>query len=131
MKPESMDRLFEALAHPVRRRVLDLLKDRSGVSVGEVCDHFEISRIAVMKHLRALEKAELVVSRKNGRRRELYFNPVPIQMIYDRWTSEFSSLWAGGVTRIKYRLEAQHEEENLAAEKKNSGNPQPKKKHHA
>ena len=86
--------------------MLDVLKECSGCTVGEVCDNFEISRIGVMKHLRILEKADLIVSRKNGRKRELYFNAVPIQMIYDRWTSEFSALWASGITQIKYRIES-------------------------
>jgi DNA-binding transcriptional ArsR family regulator len=134
MMPESMDRIFEALAHPVRRRVLDVLKDRSGCTVGEVCDYFEMSRIGVMKHLRILENADLVVSRKNGRKRELYFNPVPIQMIYNRWTSEFSSLWASGITQIKYRIEAMQDERSQpapkpAAKKKNNRSNQEKKRH--
>jgi DNA-binding transcriptional ArsR family regulator len=106
MIPESMDHVFEAMAHPVRRKVLDVVKDRPGCSVNDVCDYFEISRIAVMKHLRVLERADLIVSRKQGRTRELYFNAVPIQMIYDRWTSEYSALWASGLTRIKYRIES-------------------------
>jgi len=59
----------------------------------------------VMKHLGILAGAGLVVSRKEGRSRRLYFNAVPIQMIHDRWTSEYSAYWAGGLTRLKYGME--------------------------
>jgi DNA-binding transcriptional ArsR family regulator len=106
MDAERMDKVFEALAHPARRQILDIVKDQPGCSLHDVCDFFEISRIAVMKHLRCLERADLLVSRKQGRTRQLYFNAVPIQMIYDRWTTAYSSLWASGLTRIKYRVEA-------------------------
>jgi DNA-binding transcriptional ArsR family regulator len=105
MNPDSMNAVFEALASPARRKMLDIIKDRAGCSVNDVCGYFEFSRIAVMKHLGVLAKADLIVSRKEGRTRELYFNPVPIQMIYDRWTSDYSALWASGLTRIKYRIE--------------------------
>ena len=105
-KQESMDRVFHALANPHRRRILDVVRNDPGCSVNDVCRHFDVSRIAVMKHLTVLEKAGLLISEKKGRTRYLYFNTVPIQMIYDRWTDEFSSLWAGRITRIKYKVEA-------------------------
>ena len=105
MKPESMDKVFHALASAARRKMLDVVLDAPGTSVGEVCKHFDVSRIAVMKHLTVLENAGLIVSRKKGRIRELYFNAVPIQMIYERWTSEYSALWAGKLTAFKYRVE--------------------------
>lgn len=101
-----MSVVFEALANPVRRKLLDVVRDWPGCRVNDACGFFEISRIAVMKHLRLLERAELIVSRKEGRTRRLYFNAVPIQMIYDRWTTEYSALWAAGLTRIKYRIES-------------------------
>ena len=102
---DSMDAVFKGLASTVRRRILDILKDQPGGSVADVASHFDMSRIAVMKHLRVLEDAELVISQKEGRTRRLYFNPVPIQMVYDRWTTEYSSLWASRLTQIKYRVE--------------------------
>lgn len=105
MSPESMDLIFAALAHPSRRRILDILKEDPGSSVNDVAKHFDISRIGVMKHLGVLEDAGLLVSEKEGRTRRLYFNAVPIQMIYDRWTSEYSSLWASKLTRVKYAVE--------------------------
>lgn len=106
MKPEAMDATFKALAHPERRRILDILKQRPGVCVNELCAYFDTSRIAVHKHLQVLERAQLIQSVKSGRERKLYFNSVPIQMIHDRWTSEFSRLWASQLTRIKYTVEA-------------------------
>lgn len=106
MKSDSMDAIFRALSSARRRRMLDIVKNRPGCSVNDVCRHFRISRIAVMKHLRTLEEANLIHSRKEGRRRSLYHNAVPIQMIHDRWTSEYSALWASGMTRLKYRVES-------------------------
>lgn len=106
MKPESMDAVFLALGHRTRRRILDILRKRPGITARELGDYFPISRIAVLKHLKVLAQAKLVISRREGRTRPLYFNAVPIQLIYDRWTSEFASLWSEKLTRIKYRLEA-------------------------
>ena len=105
MKPDSMDKVFQALSSRVRRRMLDIVRDDPGCPVAEVCRHFDVSRIAVMKHLNVLEAAGLLISEKKGRRRCLYFNAVPIQMIYERWTSEYSALWAGKLTSLKYKLE--------------------------
>ena len=101
-----MDAVFHALAHSARRRILDLIKGMPGCSVNDVAKYFEMSRIGVMKHLNVLEEADLIISRKTGRTRELYFNAVPIQMIYDRWTTEYSALWASHAADIKYRAEA-------------------------
>lgn len=102
----DLDHVFAALAHPVRRRILDVLKASPGCSVADVCAHFEMSRIGVMKHLKVLERADLVLSEKHGRTRELHFNVVPIRMIHDRWTTELSALWARRLTDLKYRVEA-------------------------
>ena len=101
-----MDTVFQALAHESRRRILDLVKESPGLSVGAVAAEFDVTRIAVMKHLAMLEDADLLISEKDGRTRRLYFNAVPIQMIYDRWTTEYSAYWAGTMTRIKYLAEA-------------------------
>lgn len=101
-----MDAAFQALAHPARRRILDLVRAAPGSCVGEICAKFEMSRIGVMKHLRILETAGLIVSRVEGRKRLLYVNAIPIQTIYDRWISDWSSLWAHEITAIKYRAEA-------------------------
>lgn len=103
---DPLDSVFKALASETRRRILDIVKHRPGCCVGDVCEAFETSRIAVMKHLRVLEAAKLILPRKVGRSRRLYLNAVPIQLIYDRWTTEYSAIWAAGLTAIKYKVEA-------------------------
>lgn len=105
-RSDPLDAVFAALGNATRRQILDILKSRPGCSVNDVCDYFDVSRIAVMKHLRVLEAADLVHSEKVGRTRKLYHNAVPIQMIYDRWTSEYSALWAARLTRVKYKVES-------------------------
>src|SRR5688572_11714735 len=105
----DLDRVFGALAHADRRRVLDLLKAEPGSTVGEVAAAFRTSRVAIMKHLAVLEEAGLVVSRREGRCRRLHLNPAPIRMIHDRWTTRFSALWARGLAELKYRLEERRE----------------------
>jgi DNA-binding transcriptional ArsR family regulator len=108
---QDMDAVFQALGNQSRRRMLDIVKGEPGIGVGALASEFDVSRIAVMKHLAVLEEANLVVSEKDGRTRRLYFNAAPIQMIHDRWTTEYSAYWAGEVTRIKYLAEARHHDE--------------------
>ena len=105
MLPDDMDAVFQALAHRDRRRVLDLVRNNPGCCVEDLGPHFATSRIAVLKHLRVLERAQLILSEKVGRKRRLYFNVVPIQLVYDRWATEYSALWAERLTDIKYRIE--------------------------
>lgn len=102
---DDMGPVFDALGSSTRRRILDIVKNDPGCSVGEVAAHFDTSRIAVMHQLRVLEEADLVISRKDGRRRRLFHNPVPIQLVYDRWTTEYSGLWAGRMVDVKYKVE--------------------------
>ena len=102
---DSMGAVFDALGSSVRRRILDIVKNDPGCTVGEVAACFDTTRIAVMRHIRMLEEVDLLISRKEGRKRRLYHNAVPIQMIYDRWTTEYSSLWAGRMVDLKYRVE--------------------------
>lgn len=96
---------FRALAHPVRRRILDYLFENPGSTVGTVAAQFESSRIAVMKHLRTLEEARLVLSQKKGRERLLYFNPVPLQEIADHWRTRYASAWSTRLLDLKSRIE--------------------------
>ena len=91
--------------------MLDLVRQRPGITVCDVSAQFEMSRIGVLKHLRVLEEADLLISEKKGRSRHLYFNVVPIQQVYDRWTTEYSGLWASRLTRLKYSLESRKEDE--------------------
>lgn len=100
-----MDLVFHALANRSRRKMLDVIKASPGCCVGDVCRYFETSRIAVIKHLRVLEQAQLIVLQKNGRRRELFFNAVPIQLIYDRWTNEYTAFWASKAADLKLLIE--------------------------
>jgi len=102
---EDADRLFQALAHTTRRKILDLVRHTPGLTVGGLAQSFDVSRIAVMNHLAVLEGAGLVISQKDGRARRLYLNSVPIQLIYERWSDQYSELWAGRVTAIKYAAE--------------------------
>lgn len=106
MKPDPMDKVFQALASASRREILDIVRDKPGCSVMHVCRHFDVSRIAVMKHINVLEEAGLLISEKQGRTRRLYFNAIPIQTIYERWTTEFSAVWAGRLTEFKRRAES-------------------------
>ena len=87
--------------------MLDLLRREPGSNVNRVCEFFadEVSRFAVMKHLAMLERGRLVVSQREGRERRLWFDVTPIQLIHERWTSEYSAYWAARLTRLKYAAE--------------------------
>ena len=106
MTEKEADKLFHALAHEIRRTILDLVRDKPGQGVGELALAFDVSRIAVMNHLTVLEQAGLIISEKDGRTRRLYLNAAPIQMIHDRWLNDFSGHWASKLTGIKYVAEA-------------------------
>lgn len=98
--------IFRALADPHRRRLLDRLQERDGQTLGELCAHLpEMTRFGCMKHLRVLEEAGLVSSRKVGREKFHYLNPVPIQQLYDRWVGKFARPWARTLTGLKALLE--------------------------
>ena len=101
---------WRALSDPSRRRILDLLRQRS-MTTGELCRSFEFSRFAVMKHLKALEKGNLVVVERRGRERINHLNPVPIQAIYRRWIRPFDRLKADRLLRLKATIEANKERE--------------------
>ena len=107
MKDDDLDATFFALSSDLRRRMLDLLLKEGGCNVNRVCDFFaaEIGRHAVMKHLATLERGGLLVSVREGRDKRLWCDPTPLQLIHERWTTEFSAYWAGGLARMKYRLE--------------------------
>jgi DNA-binding transcriptional ArsR family regulator len=106
MTEEQATLIFHALAHEHRRRVLDLVKARPGIAVGQLAEEFDVSRIAVMNHLAVLEKAGLIISQADGRTRRLYLNAAPIQLIHERWTTDYSAHWAGRLTAIKFAAEA-------------------------
>src|SRR6266516_2661593 len=99
------DRVFKALADPTRRFLLDRLFERDGRTLRELESKLEMTRFGVMKHLRVLEEAGLVVSRKSGRTRLHYLNPVPIRQIHDRWIDKYSEHRVSALTELKTQLE--------------------------
>lgn len=105
MNDAALDRVFAALASPARRRMLDLIEARPGTTIAGLTDSFRMSGVGVLKHVRVLERAGLVVGRREGRVRRLYFNAVPIQAVYDRWTDRYASFWAGRMADLKDSLE--------------------------
>ena len=105
MNEDRIDALLSALAHPDRRRMLDLIKVAPGMGVKALESHFDVSRVMVLKHVRVLEEAELLLTKKEGRTRHLYFNPVPLQLLVDRWTTDFSAFWSERLVDIKTRVE--------------------------
>lgn len=102
----DMDRVFAALSHSSRREILDHLRDAPGLTVGDLAKKFDVTRIAVMNHLKVLEDARLVISEKEGRTRRLYLNAVPIQAIHERWSDTFSAHWLDRMSLIKAVAEA-------------------------
>lgn len=99
------DRVWKALASDVRREMLDALFEGPRTT-GELVMRFpELSRFAVMQHLKVLVKSRLVVVRREGRMRHNLLNPVPIQMIYERWVSRYHARWAGLLTGLKAAVE--------------------------
>lgn len=97
--------VWKALAHPLRRRILDAM--RTGPkTTGYLAMMFpKLSRFAVMQHLKVLVRAKLVIPKKSGRLRLNYINVVPIREIYERWVSQYSELWSGMLTDLKSRSE--------------------------
>lgn len=100
-----MDEVFKALADPTRRGLLDSLFEQDGQTQKELEAGLEMTRFGVMKHLKVLEEAGLVVTRKRGREKLHFLNPVPIRLIHDRWVSKFSEPWAAGLSELKQDLE--------------------------
>jgi DNA-binding transcriptional ArsR family regulator len=100
-----VDTIFKALADPTRRSLLDELFRRDGQTLSELEARFEMSRFGVMKHLKQLEEAGLVVTRRRGREKLHYLNPVPIRLVHDRWVSKYAEPWAAELSGLKTRLE--------------------------
>jgi uncharacterized protein YndB with AHSA1/START domain/biotin operon repressor len=100
-----MEKVFKAIADASRRQLLDRLFERDGQTLTELTEGLEMTRFGVMKHLRQLEEAGLVTTRKVGREKFHYLNPVPIQMLADRWISKFARPWVEGMVSLKRALE--------------------------
>ncbi len=100
-----MDEVFKALADPGRRKLLDRLFEQNGQTLNELCEHLEMSRQAVSKHLNILENANLVVIQWNGREKLHYLNPVPINEISERWINKFEQHRLDVLSQLKKILE--------------------------
>jgi DNA-binding transcriptional ArsR family regulator len=98
--------VFKALADPTRRFLLDLLFDRDGRTLTELESQIDMTRIGVMKHLRLLEEAGLVITQRSGREKLHFLNPVPIQLIHNRWIDKYTERQASALANLKSTLEA-------------------------
>ena len=99
------DRVFKALADPTRRHLLDRLFERDGRTLTELESELEMTRFGVMKHLRLLEEAGLVVAHRQGREKLHFLNPVPIRLIHDRWIDKFTEHRVAALADLKSELE--------------------------
>jgi uncharacterized protein YndB with AHSA1/START domain len=100
-----MDAVFRALADPTRRSLLDELFREDGQTLSALEGRLPMTRFGVMKHLRQLEEANLVVTRRRGREKLHFLNPVPIRLVHDRWVSKYAEPWAAALSGLKNRLE--------------------------
>src|SRR5687767_1783627 len=100
-----MDEVFRALADPTRRSLLDELFREDGQTLSALEERLPMTRFGVMKHLKQLEDAGLVVTRKRGREKLHFLNPVPIRLVHDRWVSKYAEPWADALSGLKSRLE--------------------------
>lgn len=101
------DRVFKALADPTRRFLLDMLHTRDGRTLTELESELEMTRFGVMKHLRILEDAGLITTRREGREKRHFLNPVPIRLIHDRWIDKYTERRVSALIDLKHALESQ------------------------
>jgi len=104
----SMDAVFRALADPVRRQLLDSLHARNWRTLSELCRGHDMTRQAITKHLGILEEANLVATRKRGREKLHYLNPVPIHQIADRWIGKYERSRLRALADLKRNLEGEN-----------------------
>jgi uncharacterized protein YndB with AHSA1/START domain len=100
-----VDEVFRALADPTRRALLDELFREDGQTLTALEERFSMSRFGVMKHLKQLEEAGLVVTRRSGREKHHFLNPVPIRIVHDRWVSKYAEPWVAALSDLKERME--------------------------
>jgi DNA-binding transcriptional ArsR family regulator len=101
----GMDAVFKAMADPTRRELLDQLFAEDGQTLTSLEERLPMTRFGVMKHLKVLEEANLVVTRRRGREKLHFLNPVPIRLVYERWVSKYAEPWAAALTGLKTSLE--------------------------
>ncbi len=105
MLPDGDDTVFKALADPTRRSLLDRLFAQDGLTLTELESQLEMTRFGVMKHLRVLEQANLVVTRRSGRTKQHFLNPVPIRLVHDRWIDKYTERRVSALTELKATVE--------------------------
>ena len=98
--------VFKALADPTRRQLLDRLFERDGRTLTELEAQVDMTRFGVMKHLKVLEEAGLVVTRRSGRRKLHFLNPVPIRLVHDRWIDKYTERQVSALVELKKELES-------------------------
>ncbi|MEY2570019.1 MAG: hypothetical protein QOE63_369 [Acidimicrobiaceae bacterium] len=102
----DVDEVFRALADPTRRALLDELFRQDGQTLHALEEHFSMTRFGVMKHLKQLEQAGLVVTKRRGREKLHFLNPVPIRLVHDRWVSKYAEPWTAALSGLKHELES-------------------------
>ena len=111
-RPDPLAPVWKALSSPIRRAILDHLRE-GPLTTGAIAERFpRLTRFAVMQHLRVLETAELVIPRREGRERYNYLNPVPIQHVFDRWVSRFTRPWTEALVSLRDELETDDRKEH-------------------
>lgn len=111
---DATDAVFRALADPTRRDLLDALFKKDGQTLSALEARLPMTRFGVMKHLKVLEQARLVVTKRHGREKLHFLNPVPIWLIHDRWVSKYAAPWAATLSEMKRKLEAKTMEKVFA-----------------
>jgi DNA-binding transcriptional ArsR family regulator len=100
-----VDEVFKALADPTRRALLDALFAQDGQTLSALEQRMPMSRFGVMKHLKVLEGAGLVTTRRRGREKLHFLNPVPIRLVHDRWVGKYAEPWASALSELKQEIE--------------------------
>jgi DNA-binding transcriptional ArsR family regulator len=112
-----MDAVFRALADPTRRSLLDELYKQDGQTLSALEQRLPMTRFGVMKHLKVLEQAGLVTTKKRGREKLHFLNAVPIRLVHDRWVSKYSEPWAAGLSELKQRIEENEDDRGNAEQR--------------
>ncbi|MZR30945.1 ArsR/SmtB family transcription factor [Sneathiella litorea] len=105
------DKTFKALGDPTRRKLLDLLCEKNGQTLGQLCEHLDMKRQSVTQHIGLLEEANLVSTVKRGREKLHFLNPVPLQMVYERWIRKFEQQRLALLHDLKTELEGENDEQ--------------------
>jgi len=107
-----VDEVFKALADPTRRELLDQLFREDGQTLSALEERLPMSRFGVMKHLKVLEQAGLVTTKRRGREKLHFLNPVPIRLVHDRWVSKYAEPWASALSELKRDIENDEQSQN-------------------